>query len=396
MSASMLRVHGTVASPGLAEGPLYFLDDEPASVRTFDALPPAEAFEAALGQAIAEIEHLGRATLDENARALLEFQVAMLEDESLLEPARAALREGLDAGAAWRRAIELQLAQFESAEDPYFRARSADLEDMRERVLRCLAGARAKRIPPGAIVVARDLVPSRFLETDWQGGGIALSGGSAKSHVAMLARSRGVPMLIGTPPWDPNGHREALLDTEAGTLIVSPATEVRAAFARRLAGLQSAKAAADSSLSGPAVTQGGQVIKVMINIADVGELARLDPAHCDGIGLVRTELLLKSRAELGDEEGQYAAYCSILRWARGAPVTIRTLDAGSDKPIPGYTVEESNPFLGTRGVPVARQSRALCDPAARLVPGGPPGPAAGHGADGDPACGTRGGQAPAR
>jgi phosphoenolpyruvate-protein phosphotransferase (PTS system enzyme I) len=89
----------------------------------------------------------------------------------------------------------------------------------------------------------------------------------------------------------------------------------------------------------------------MINVADVAELATLDPANCDGIGLVRTEFLGGSKGALLDEEAQFATYRRIVDWASGRPVTIRTLDAGGDKPIPGFTIDgETNPFLGMRGI----------------------------------------------
>ena len=99
----------------------------------------------------------------------------------------------------------------------------------------------------------------------------------------------------------------------------------------------------------PAVTADGVPIAVMINVAEPEELDRLDPAICDGIGLVRTEFLFG--AGLPDEETQYRAYRRIAEWAAGKPVVLRTLDAGGDKPIAGLTIAgESNPFLGTRGI----------------------------------------------
>ena len=92
-------------------------------------------------------------------------------------------------------------------------------------------------------------------------------------------------------------------------------------------------------------------MQLLINVADGTELDHLDAACCDGIGLVRTELMLREAADLADEEKQYQAYRRILRWADGRPVIIRTLDAGGDKPISGYTVDgEANPFLGMRGL----------------------------------------------
>ena len=110
-----------------------------------------------------------------------------------------------------------------------------------------------------------------------------------------------------------------------------------------------------------------------MNIASPAELDSLDPGVCDGVGLVRTEFLFEGRRELPGEEAQYQAYARIVEWAAGRPVTIRTLDAGGDKPVPGLTLEgESNPFLGLRGVrlSLARpdvfrpQLRALCRAAA--------------------------------
>jgi len=89
----------------------------------------------------------------------------------------------------------------------------------------------------------------------------------------------------------------------------------------------------------------GERIQVLLNIAAAGDLANVSPDHCDGIGLVRTELMLRTCADLLDEELQFGAYREIVAWARGLPVTFRTVDAGGDKPIEGYTpAGEANPF----------------------------------------------------
>jgi phosphotransferase system enzyme I (PtsI) len=100
-----------------------------------------------------------------------------------------------------------------------------------------------------------------------------------------------------------------------------------------------------------AVTADGTPVAIHLNISSLDELEALDPAICDGVGLVRTEFLFEGRASLPDEAAQLAAYRTIAAWAGGRPVTIRTLDAGGDKPIAGVTVDgESNPFLGVRGI----------------------------------------------
>src|SRR5439155_14125542 len=214
-----------------------------------------------------------------------------------------------------------------------------------------LAGETTQMIAPGSIVVAADLPPSRFLEIAWDGGGIALTQGSPNSHVAMLARSRGVPMLIGVELADLRAHREALLDTENGVLVASPDGEATADFESRQQRAEIARAESERYLGAPAMTAGGERVQVLINVADGSELAHLDAACCDGIGLVRTELMLRDAADLANEEKQYQSYRRIMQWANGRPVTIRTLDAGGDKPIARYTVDgEANPFLGVRGV----------------------------------------------
>jgi len=100
-----------------------------------------------------------------------------------------------------------------------------------------------------------------------------------------------------------------------------------------------------------AATANGERVQVLVNVADATELDAFDPACCDGVGLVRTELLLRDANDIVSEERQYQSYCRILRWADGRPVTMRTLDAGGDKPIAGYTIGgEANPFLGMRGL----------------------------------------------
>jgi phosphotransferase system enzyme I (PtsI) len=350
---TVVCLRGTPVSPGLARGRLVVLGDE-------KPLPPRERgsvgeessrLHAAIVSASAELAALTERAGDAEAQAILAFQVAMLADPVVTAPALAAIEAGAAAEQAWRQAMDLQIREYHEADDLYFRARASDLRDMRDRVLRNLAGADAIAIAPGSIVVAADLPPSRFLEIAWDGGGVALTQGSPNSHVAMLARSRGVPMLIGIEQADLRGHSEALIDTDNAVLVASPDGKLVVDFASREQRAGIARAEAERYVNAEAIAASGERIQVLINVADASELDRLDPACCDGIGLVRTELTLRNAADLADEEKQYLAYCRILRWADGRPVTIRTLDAGGDKPISGYTVDgEANPFLGIRGL----------------------------------------------
>ncbi len=344
---------GRPASPGIALGPLVAFAPEAGTRAASGAADiEAQALRAALAQALSDLRQLVEQSPGETAD-ILGFQVALLEDDVLAEPAFAAIAEGRAAHDAWCEAMEEEAAGYETSDDEYFRARAADLRDIRDRVLAVLAGSDpVADVPPGAIVAAVDLAPSRFLAIDWsRGGGLALTEGSSTSHVAMLARSRGVPAIVGlgVDLTELVGH--ALVDAHRGVLILNPSPDARKQFERDARSASTARARADAAALRPAVTLDGTPIRILLNIAHSAELNGLDPAICEGIGLVRTELLFHDRQGLPDEEQQYAVYRRIAEWAQGRPVTIRTLDAGGDKPIPGVTLAtESNPFLGVRGL----------------------------------------------
>jgi phosphotransferase system enzyme I (PtsI) len=321
-------------------------------VASGDVESEAEALRSALSTAVTDLKALiERST--EDAAAILEFQVALLEDDVLAEPAFSAIGAGCNADHAWLQAMQQEIAGYETSDDEYFRARAADLYDIRDRILACLTGSAIEApIPPGAVLAAVDLAPSRFLAIDWsRGGALVLSAGSATSHVAMLARSRGVPTIVGLGVDLAALSGLALVDAHRGVLIVNPGPAARAQFERDVEATAAARALSTAAAMKPAVTADGTRIGVMLNIADPRELADLDPSICDGIGLVRTEFLFHDQQGLPNEEHQYSVYRRIVEWARERPVTIRTLDAGGDKPIPGLTpAGESNPFLGVRGL----------------------------------------------
>ncbi|WP_311972365.1 phosphoenolpyruvate--protein phosphotransferase [Bradyrhizobium campsiandrae] len=368
-----IHLTGHPASPGLAIGPVAVLTRAVASrAAKDDPAQEAAALKAAIEGAAAELAEL-IATVHGEAAEILEFQVAMLGDDALAESAYEAIVAGTAADDAWRAALDAEVAGYRAADEEYFRARAADLVDIRDRVLAGLNGTSAiAKISGDSVVTGDDISPSTFLAVDWtRGGAIALASGSPSSHVAMLARSRGAPMVVGLGPLPWNGQPPslALVDGDAGTVIFDPQPETRRLFEQRLAAANAARIAADAGRLKPALTADGRCIAVLLNVAAPEDLAGLDPAICDGIGLVRTEFLFEGSRGLPDEDAQYAVYRRILEWAGGRPVTIRTLDAGGDKPIPGVTVDgERNPFLGLRGIrlSLARpevfrvQLRALC------------------------------------
>ncbi|HEV8390865.1 MAG TPA: phosphoenolpyruvate--protein phosphotransferase [Dongiaceae bacterium] len=373
-----LRLTGRPASPGLALSRLFVLGDTEANPEMRSAGDPDEeaaSLRRAVEAAIHQLEEVsGAAAAD--AQDILEFQIAMLGDEALAEGAYAAIAGGQRADAAWRAALDAQVEEYANAGDEYFRARAADLEDLRDRVSGILSGGQQQSVPAGTVLVARDLPPSRFLGIDWQAGSaIALAGGSPTSHVALLARARGVPMVVGlgADVMRVLSGQEAMIDGERGTLVVAPDAATRAAAKSREAEINRRRAIAEKFQHARATLPDGAAVTIMINTAGPDELSLLDPTMCDGIGLVRSEFLFHGAA-LPDEETQYQAYCRILDWAAGRPVTIRTLNAGGDKPVRGLTIDdEGNPFLGTRGIRLSLlkpevfrvQLRALCRAAVR-------------------------------
>jgi phosphoenolpyruvate-protein phosphotransferase (PTS system enzyme I) len=346
-----LRLKGIAASPGYAAGPLVLVDPPEAEYLAHgDPEAEAAALRTAIERAKTRIANLMESASDENG-AILEFQLAMLEDEALTGPAFAAIVEGMSAYDAWVDAIDAETVGYEVADDEYFRARAADMKDIRTQVLRALTDHGEDALPRGAILFGEDMAPTRFLETDWShGGGIALTGGSTASHVAMLARSHGVPMVVGLGSDSASPEGVVLLDAEHGVMIVAPGSAEIETFRRASRDFSERRTRAAGFLGRPAATKNGEAVRVQVNIAEPHDVETIDIASCDGVGLMRTEFLFGKEHDLPDEETQYAAYRKVLEWAGDKPVTIRTVDAGGDKPVPGFTLEESNPFLGMRGI----------------------------------------------
>jgi phosphotransferase system enzyme I (PtsI) len=343
------RFSGFPASAGFARGLVFCAakSDRGTYVRHKSADAEYAHLVGSIEQALAATaEMMEKASGD--AADILEFQVAMLGDDTFPEAARELIENGTAADVAWSEVLDQEIENYAQSDEEYFRARTADLTDIRDRVLRVLRGDSELSIPVGAIYLADDITPSAFLFHDWTSGGIVLRHGSTTSHVAMLARQRGVPMIVGVG----SGHIEmdspAVLDARAGNFVVCPSAASLIGWNDGRADFEAAAVVAARYAPHAARTADGVAIAVNVNIADPDETEHIDIGHVDGVGLMRTEFLYNKG--LPDEETQYRAYRKVLEWADGKPVTIRTADAGGDKPVPGFTIEESNPFLGVRGI----------------------------------------------
>ncbi len=353
--------------------------------RTF----PGEAASAGLVAGLAHVQRRqGRGGRRKGSpiaeRAALEVAIAhggLPVDAEVARAAFEAIAAGARADIAWVSAVDDRIAEQDAEGLDEDGAQAAALAHLRERVLEHLGGVADPgswlEVPDGAIYVAPDLTTSRFLELDWcRVRGVALIGGSVRDHVAVLARARGVPLLVGLRAdlGQIQSGVPVILDAEAGRLVQEPSVATAQAYARRLDEHAARREAEARSLAGPATAADGTRVTVCLNVDDPALLAAVSPTHADGIGLVRTEFLFPAGGPLPDEARQYEIYAGIVEWAAGRPVTIRTLDAGSDKPIPGLTPPlERNPALALRGIrlSLARpevfrvQLRALARAAAR-------------------------------
>ena len=365
------RLQGRPASPGLILGPLFRLDEGDAEDTAPADDPAAEhgKLDTALEQAASDLAELMADASDDGAE-ILAFQSAMLDDPALVEDARTAIDEGASALDAWRGALDEQIEGFRAADDEYFRARALDLEDLKTRVADLLSGRTGTGLdaPAGAILCGADLTPSRFLTADWQKlKGIALARGSAQSHVAMLARARGVPMVVELGPI-PETDADAVLDARAGTLVMAPDAATRAAYATDREALDREVEAEAALLTQPAHLPSGERVACLLNIdAPEGVDAALLDAS-DGIGLWRTEFLFLDRPHPPSEDEQVATYKGLLDRLGGRPVIARTLDIGGDKPLSWANLpRETNPFLGLRGLRLCLERPELFKPQVRAL-----------------------------
>lgn len=368
-------VSATVASRGLAIGSLHRLT--PTRLAPTPARGDARGEQAALEAALASVrEQLGArlAASDGVRRGVVEAHLALLADPGLHDATIAAVTRGASASEGWHRALAAAAEALGRVDDPRMRERRADLQDLEQQVLAALAGVApdgAPRLPPGAVLVTNELLPSQLIALEAARlGAICTAEGGATSHVAILAASLGVPMLVaagsgvlglaeGTP---------LVVDAEAGRLYVAPDAVTRRRFEARIAA-RAKEAAEDARLAmQPAQTRDGTTIRVDCNLGAVAEAAPARAAGADGCGLLRTEFLFLERDVAPGEDEQVAVYTQVAAGLGARCVTIRTLDAGGDKPIPFLPMpREENPALGLRGLRSGLWQRPLLETQLRAI-----------------------------
>jgi multiphosphoryl transfer protein len=352
------EVPGVIASRGLAVGQAVRL-----AVRDIEVTPTGAgvAHETSqLDRARAQVRtwlEAARASASGTAREIVEAHLELLDDPELTEKALALISDGASAAYSWRQAIRGSVEALRALGDPRMAERVDDLLDLERQVLLSLsgnAGAAAQELPPDAIVLAEELLPSQLVALDAKRlAGIGLGAGGATSHVAILAAAMGIPALVALGP---AVRRIAegtplLLDADAGLLHIDPGSERLAATRRQLERRAARRAAEREAAQQDCYMADGLRIEVFANIGSIAEAQTAARNGAEGCGLLRTEFLFLERQTPPSEAEQRAEYQQLAEALAGKPLTVRTLDIGGDKPIPYLPMPaEENPALGLRGV----------------------------------------------
>jgi multiphosphoryl transfer protein len=355
-------LQGLPASPGIAIGMARWLQAAAFEVPGGASEDPGAdwaALERALSAVRDDIRRARQSVADqagEYEAAIFDAHLLFLEDEALLGPARAGVMgESKNAARAWADAVSAAAAEWEALDDPYLRARAVDLRGVGEQVLRHLLDLPSDLTPSGpGIVVAPGLTPSEIAGLDRSRVfGVACAFGGPTSHGAILARSLGIPAVVGVGEALLGVEEETLLDLdgEAGTVAVDPPAAALRAAKRRRAGWERRETIAREGAHLPAVTQDGLVVNVEANVAAPGDVQAALAAGADGVGLLRTEFLFLQTDRAAGEDEQERTYRAVAEGLGGRPLTVRTLDAGADKRLVYLPqAQEQNPFLGLRGI----------------------------------------------
>ena len=357
-------VVGVAASSGLAVGEVYQVRHVDIQVKEEGGRPDQERrlLDDALDKAAGQLEGL-RAQLhghkEQAKAAIFAAHSELLEDPDLIEIATSAIAKGKSAAFAWKSAVKTHADRLASLRNQLLAQRANDLRDVGERVLEFLTGIKRKApsYPANAVLIAEDLTPSDT--TAMERGkvmGFATVRGGATSHVAILARSLGIPALAGVEAraLELGNGTPVILDGSKGTLRLNPSREEMTNLREAQIRHEKQRKEDLSHTLEPATTSDGRHIEVAANIGGLKDAAQVAQLGGDGVGLLRSEFLFMERAAAPSEDEQFEEYKAIAQAVgREQTLIIRTLDVGGDKPLAYLPIpKEDNPFLGERGIRV--------------------------------------------
>jgi phosphoenolpyruvate-protein phosphotransferase (PTS system enzyme I) len=366
---------GIPASPGVAVGPIHviargFSAPEVYEIEEGQVAEERERFEAAVEVTKKQLKGIQARleSLSGNAESdIFEAHVMLLEDEALLGRVRDAIASRMqNAEFAFYAVMQNFLEAMRRIPDPYLRERTADIEDVSQRVLRNFRVDEdsVHSLPEDRhILLAYDLSPSDTASMNRRDLlGFATEQGSVNSHTAILARSFGIPAVVGLEASviQVTALTPAVIDGYAGRLILNPSEETLRRYVELTAEKERMRSVLDASKNEVTKTVDGHLLTLSANIEFVEELDQVRLSGAKGVGLYRTEFLLLSGGEMPNEAEQTEAYTRVATEVGKDLVIIRTLDAGGDKlPVEPLTEPEPNPFLGWRGIRVSLSRPAM-------------------------------------
>ncbi|WP_375505204.1 phosphoenolpyruvate--protein phosphotransferase [uncultured Nostoc sp.] len=358
------ELSGIAASAGVAIAPVVHYQSTHISITEYHVDDPDiewQRVQAAIHTAKQEIQAVfSQASLQigDAEAAIFDAQLLFLEDPVLLEAAKERIFEHhINAEAAWQAVVDEVATSYRTLEDSYLQERVDDVVDVGQRVLRLLGGNAPANLhlEEPAILVATDLTPSDTARLDpTKVLGICTTSGSATSHSAIIARTLGIPAVLGVDAQVLHLADGTLmaLDGESGKAWVEPESHILDLLAAKQEAWQTAQQEARATAHQPAITRNGRQVNVFANIGSISDVQVAVASGAEGVGLLRTEFLYLDRTSAPTEEEQLEVYQAIAQVLDNRPLIIRTLDVGGDKPLPYLRVgfSEANPFLGWRGI----------------------------------------------
>ncbi|KPV58448.1 phosphoenolpyruvate-protein phosphotransferase [Paenibacillus sp. A3] len=362
-----MRLQGVAAAPGIAIGVAKVMREEqrperlPIRAEEMDA--ELERLAEAIRRADEELQEIGRELTDrgrEQEAGIFEGHRLFLQDEELIGKAQTIIREELiRAEAALDEAMQETVSLLESLDDEYLRERAADIRDVTRRVIRKLLHAvesvDARLTDEPFILIADELTPSQTAQLDPKStAGFVTASGGKTSHSAILARSLGIPAIVGLGEslFQVQDGQRLVVDGREGVVLVDPTEEQLAAYRQKASEQQALAERYRAFVDRPSVTLDGVSVELVANIGLPADAEAAARGGAEGVGLFRTEFLYMGRDSLPTEDEQYEAYAAAARAFRPeAPIVIRTMDIGGGKELPLLGLpKEENPFLGYRAI----------------------------------------------
>jgi len=361
-------LHGYPVSSGITVGSAHLVSTARLEVAHYEVAPEAVDAEVARFDAAMKTAQEGLAALKAHIpagspaefEAFLDLHRMILNDSALAQAPRDLIRKRR-ANAEWALVQEMErlVERFEEIDDPYLRERKADVQQAVERVLAALMGGKTLVEPALSeeeklIVVAHDLSPAdMILFKKHHFGGFVTDVGGVTSHTAIVARSLGIPAIVGLHHARQmiSEGETLIVDGTRGLLIVDPDPAVLAEYRALQAELKAERKRLRRLKSTPAQTVDGTPIELFANIELPQDMPEVLEAGADGVGLFRTEFMFLNRKELPGEEEQFEAYREVAKAMKGRPVVLRTLDLGADKALNnGEGATKPNPAMGLRAI----------------------------------------------